>query len=132
MVRRIKAKQKPDRTDIHVGKNIRSLRIIKGHSQKTVAEAIGVSFQQVQKYEEGKNRISASTLYKFSKFFEVNMSDFFWGLEDEVSGDKQSLISIFHSMDKNTLELFLLFQSINSTESKQSLLSVLRSLTDKH
>lgn len=63
--------------DIAIGKKLALLRCRGGYSQKDVANAIGVTFQQVQKYEVASNRIAVSTLYKIAKFLEVPFSAFF-------------------------------------------------------
>jgi transcriptional regulator with XRE-family HTH domain len=67
--------------DIHVGKMIRAIRKAKGISQEKLAAAMGVSFQQVQKYENGANRISASKMFAAGAFLEVPPAAFFEGLE---------------------------------------------------
>jgi transcriptional regulator with XRE-family HTH domain len=69
----------PDATDTHVGKRIRMRRIMLGMSQTTLANGVGITFQQIQKYEIGKNRVSASRLQQFAKILEVPISFFFDG-----------------------------------------------------
>ena len=64
----------PDPVDIHVGSRVRLRRTLLGLSQDKLARAIGVSFQQLQKYERGTNRISASRLYALSKVLGVGIS----------------------------------------------------------
>jgi transcriptional regulator with XRE-family HTH domain len=68
--------------DIHVGEQLKQRRILLGLTQEAIASAIGVSFQQVQKYERGVNRMGASRLYAFSKLLGVPVSYFFEGLDD--------------------------------------------------
>ena len=63
--------------DAFVGARLRNLRRSQGHSQIALAEAIGVTFQQVQKYEQGVNRISASRLYDAARFQKAPIADFF-------------------------------------------------------
>ncbi|MEQ9664407.1 MAG: helix-turn-helix transcriptional regulator [Phycisphaerales bacterium] len=75
----------PDPVDVHVGKRMRQRRTLMGMSQERLAEAFGVSFQQVQKYERGTNRISASRLHLLSKILDVPVSYFFEGLPEQVS-----------------------------------------------
>ena len=60
-----------------IGRNLRALRKIRGFKQSDIARMIGVTFQQVQKYETGKNRITASKLKKISDFLEVEIDAFF-------------------------------------------------------
>lgn len=66
--------------DQHIGKRIRERRIEIGMSQDALGAKLGVSFQQIQKYESGANRIAASRLYLLSKTLDVDLSFFFEGL----------------------------------------------------
>lgn len=70
--------------DIHVGERVRLRRRIVGMSQETLAEQIGVTFQQVQKYESGWNRISASRLCAISRSLKAPVA---WFFEDITGGD---------------------------------------------
>ena len=65
--------------NIHVGNQLRSLRKQHGNSQKELAEKIGVTFQQIQKYEMGRNRVTASTLWEVSQIFNVSILYFYEG-----------------------------------------------------
>ena len=71
--------------DIHVGQRIRLARVSKGMSQTALAEAVGVTFQQVQKYEKGTNRTSASRLFQFAGVLDVDISYFFDGAGERAS-----------------------------------------------
>ncbi len=75
--------------DGHVGRQVRSIRVMRGMSQESVARAMGLTFQQLQKYELGKNRISASRLYQLSTIFGVTPLAFFDGLS--VPEEQESL-----------------------------------------
>ena len=79
------AKDGPSPIDVHVGSRVRLRRTLLGMSQEKLGEAIGLTFQQVQKYERGMNRISASKLWKLSNVLDVPVSYFFddLGLNDE-------------------------------------------------
>ena len=66
--------------DRHVGQAVRLRRKLRGVSQQALAERLGITFQQVQKYETGANRISASTLHGIAQVLEVPVSAFFDGL----------------------------------------------------
>jgi transcriptional regulator with XRE-family HTH domain len=66
--------------DRHVGQRLRTLRQARGFSQAEIGKAIGVTFQQMQKYEHGNNRISAGHLYEFALILEVELDAFFEGL----------------------------------------------------
>jgi transcriptional regulator with XRE-family HTH domain len=67
--------------DIHVGQRLKQLRILRGMTQTDVADGLNISFQQVQKYELGRNRISASKLFELSHILKVAPSYFFDGLD---------------------------------------------------
>src|SRR5476649_3090144 len=75
--RRRQKSDKPNPTDIHVGARVRLRRTLLGLSQEKLGDAIGLTFQQVQKYERGANRVGASRLYDLSKVLDVPVSFFF-------------------------------------------------------
>lgn len=77
----------PHHVDTHVGTQLRLVRKVRGLSQEALAERLGVTFQQVQKYERGTNRISASKLYEASQALCVPVSAFFDGLSPASSAD---------------------------------------------
>lgn len=70
--------------DVHVGKRIKQMRALRRLSQTDVAQKLNLSFQQIQKYEIGSNRVAASRLYELSKIFGVPTSYFFEGLAEEM------------------------------------------------
>jgi transcriptional regulator with XRE-family HTH domain len=73
----------PNPVDLHVGARVRMRRKLLGVSQEKLADALGLTFQQVQKYERGANRISASKLFEIARFLDVAPSYFFEGLPTE-------------------------------------------------
>lgn len=75
--------QGPDPIDRHVGTRIRGRRVGMRISQTKLGQAIGVTFQQIQKYESGTNRVGASNLFKIAQSLGVDVSFFFQGLEEE-------------------------------------------------
>jgi transcriptional regulator with XRE-family HTH domain len=74
----------PTIVDQHVGARMRAARLEAGKSQTEVAESLGLTFQQVQKYEKGTNRISAGKLYELSRLFDTPVQFFFDGMADAV------------------------------------------------
>ena len=70
----------PDPVDVHVGGRVRERRVLLGMSQTDLGEYLRLTFQQIQKYERGANRISASKLWALSHFFKVPVEWFFEGL----------------------------------------------------
>ncbi len=75
----------PAPVDMHVGARVRTRRLLIGMNQETLARALGLTFQQVQKYEGGANRISASRLSQIADVLDVPISYFFSGLEADDS-----------------------------------------------
>lgn len=76
----------PHLVDRHVGRRVAEKRIALGYNQTDLGRALGVTFQQVQKYEKGSNRISASKLWQVAQFFRVDPGYFFEGLADTRAG----------------------------------------------
>ena len=76
-------KKKPNPIDIHVGSRIRLRRTMLGMSQEKLGEALGITFQQIQKYEKGTNRVGASRLQNISTILNVPVSFFF----EDAPGD---------------------------------------------
>jgi transcriptional regulator with XRE-family HTH domain len=80
------AKKSPDPIDVEVGRRIRIQRTLRGISQTDLGTKIGVTFQQVQKYEKGINRVGASRLTRIAKVLGVPVSTFFGGPEGAAEG----------------------------------------------
>ena len=78
--------KKPNPVDIHVGRRIRMRRTLMGMSQEKLGTAVTLTFQQIQKYESGANRVGSSRLFQFSKVLSVPVSFFFDDMPPEVSG----------------------------------------------
>lgn len=100
--------------DVHVGKRIRQRRWLTGMTQQQLAEHVGIKFQQIQKYETGANRVSASRLWDISDALEVPVSFFFEGIEAaevtsssnipaDLMGDKEALdlVRSYYSIPEN-------------------------------
>jgi len=83
----IRMKKRPDPIDCLVGNNIRILRLERGLSQSDLAERLGVTFQQIQKYEKGVNRIGSGRLARFSQVLGVSVGRFFQGSEAGTPAD---------------------------------------------
>ena len=74
----------PNPVDVHVGNRIRLRRTILHITQQQMAEMLGLTFQQIQKYEKGMNRVGASRLWDISRVLEVPMGFFFEDMDEEV------------------------------------------------
>ncbi len=87
---RKQAPRSPNAIDRHIASRLRLRRLEAGMTQKELAEALGISFQQVQKYENGTNRISARALYQVSIALVVPVQYFFEGLGERRKGGPDS------------------------------------------
>jgi len=130
----------PNPIDVHVGARMRLQRTLAGMSQERLAEAIGLTFQQIQKYECGANRISASRLFDLSRALDVPIAYFFEQISDETSTVSLSLVVAgapertirrpeSDAMDRReTLELVRAYYQIGSPATRKSLLDLIRSM----
>lgn len=112
--------------DRHVGKRVRLRRTLLGMSQEQLGSALDITFQQVQKYERGANRISASRLWDISQILDVSISYFFDDMSDEVMKASPRKISLGKPIDeadshmrdpmarRETLELVRTYYSIDA------------------
>ncbi len=109
--------------DIHVGKKIRQARLVRGLTQSAVAKQLGLSFQQLQKYETGYNRVSASKLFELSQLLDVSPSYFFEGL---VSGQEEPAEATL--MDDQTAKAVQALASIQDEKVKNHLRSMIHEI----
>ncbi|MFP6758698.1 MAG: helix-turn-helix domain-containing protein [Alphaproteobacteria bacterium] len=79
----------PHPVDVHVGARVRFKRKLLGLSQADLGKAVGLTFQQIQKYESGANRVSASRLYQVASILDVPVSFFFEDMPSEITGGKR-------------------------------------------
>lgn len=94
----------PDPIDVHVGKLLRARRLAAGVTQQDLGETLGVTFQQIQKYETGANRISASKLYKAARALGLSPSAFFEGLDtSEDTGLTRQFVDFLAAPNSNRL-----------------------------
>lgn len=80
-----KGESRPSPIDVHVGSRIRLRRTLLGMSQEHLGDALGITFQQVQKYERGVNRVGASRLFDMSRILDVPIAYFFEDLSSDLS-----------------------------------------------
>ena len=116
--------------DVHVGKRIRHLRWLVGITQQQLAEAVGIKFQQIQKYETGMNRVSASRLWDIAEALSVPVSFFFEGLGDEsLQSEAEKELPNDILKDKEALELVRSYYAIPETQ-RRRLFELARVLSD--
>ena len=116
--------------DVHVGKRIRHRRWLVGITQQQLAEAVGIKFQQIQKYETGMNRVSASRLWDIAEALSVPVSFFFEGL-NEGDGSQQDAHELPGDImkDKEALELVRSYYAIPEAQ-RRRLFDLARVLSD--
>lgn len=88
VVERAEREHRPSPIDVHVGSRVRLRRTLLGMSQEKLGEALGLTFQQVQKYERGVNRIGASRLFDLSRVLDVPIGFFFDDMPPEMGGSQ--------------------------------------------
>ena len=127
----------PNPVDLHVGARIRMRRKILGVSQERLADDLGLTFQQVQKYERGANRVSASKLYEIARSLQAPISYFFDGLADPLTAQEQYAPSgddrFVHDflMTSEGLELATIFPKIKRGRVRRKVLDLVRAMADE-
>jgi transcriptional regulator with XRE-family HTH domain len=124
---------KPNPVDVHVGSRVRLRRTLLGMSQEKLGDALGLTFQQVQKYERGANRIGASRLYDLSRVLDVPVSYFF-----EEFGDLPAITGLGEAsadpyqpnpmMKRETLELVRAYLRIADPQIKRRVFELTKAL----
>jgi transcriptional regulator with XRE-family HTH domain len=122
----------PHPVDRHVGRRVAEKRIALGYNQTELGRALGVTFQQVQKYEKGSNRISASKLWQVAQFFRVGPGYFFEGLADTRAGLAEGEGNAYahdYPSTRHTIEIGRLAPRL-STARQRLVAEMVRELTD--
>ncbi len=129
----------PNPVDVHVGSRVRLRRTLLGLSQEKLGEAVGLTFQQIQKYERGANRIGASRLFEFSRILDVPVSFFFDDMADRVMGNNgvgaagmadqpQAPLDADPLTRRETLELVRAYYRIGDPQVRKRLFELAKSL----
>jgi transcriptional regulator with XRE-family HTH domain len=129
-------KRRAGAEDLEIGRKIRALRLERGLSQSGLAEGIGLTFQQVQKYEKGVNRIGASRLFQISKILDVPVQFFFEeaphidgrATPGMAEGDSEAFILEFLN-SREGLELNRAFVKISDPKVRKSVVDLVRALS---
>jgi transcriptional regulator with XRE-family HTH domain len=123
-----KKRRRPNSADIRVGESIRAHRLIVGMSQSDLARKLGVSFQQVQKYEKGMNRVGAGLLPQIAETFDIPIGALF-DANAETSGRKGTgTVPAKLIPDRNTLELLNAFGGIAHRKVRYSLVDLVNAI----
>ncbi|WP_332681019.1 helix-turn-helix domain-containing protein [Bosea sp. (in: a-proteobacteria)] len=130
-------KKVPNPIDRHVGSRVRMRRMLAGVSQEKLGDALGLTFQQVQKYEKGANRISASRLQQIAKMLEVPVSFFFDGAPsgDTPAGGFADMASTTYVSDflatSEGVQLTKAFVKIKSTRVRRRIVDLVEALAEE-
>ncbi len=129
-------KKIPNPIDVHVGARLRMRRVLQGMSQENLGERLDLTFQQVQKYEKGANRVSASRLYQIGEILKVPVEFFFEGLPDpSTSGGTEGFAEVSSEaplMDflssSEGIQLNKAFAEIRGSEVRRKLIELARAI----
>jgi transcriptional regulator with XRE-family HTH domain len=133
------AERTPNPIDIHVGRRVRQRRKTLGVTQERLAEDLGLTFQQVQKYERGANRVSASKLYEIARSLRTSIGYFFEGLADPAAAhgapgvsepSTEQFVTEF-LMTPEGLELAEVFPKIKRARVRRRVLDLVRSMVEE-
>ena len=133
----------PNPIDVHVGNRVRLRRHLLGMSQEKLAKAVGLSFQQIQKYESGVNRVGASRLFHLGRALDVPVSFFFEDLSPEAAGGGKrrarglseapaSVLAHDIMTEPETLELVRAYYQVTERRRRKLVLDLIKSLGKAH
>jgi transcriptional regulator with XRE-family HTH domain len=142
-----KTKGTPNEVDVHVGQRLRVRRSLLGYSQEKLAGLIGLTFQQVQKYERGTNRVSAGRLYEISNILEVPVNYFFeqmdasisapntaaYGMSDNEQDGFETEAPAFADImtKKETLDLVRIYYLIENPDARKDIMKFIKSMAGR-
>ena len=134
---------RPNPIDVHVGARVRLRRTLLGMSQEKLGEALGLTFQQVQKYERGANRVGASRLFDLSRVLDVPVSFFFDDMGEELKTQTPALIAGVGELEeppahfehdpmakRETLELVRAYYRITDPQVRKRVYELAKALAD--
>jgi transcriptional regulator with XRE-family HTH domain len=137
-VKTIGVKKVPKSTDVHVGARVRMRREVLGKSQSWLGSAVGVTFQQIQKYEKGTNRIGSSRLQQFANLLNVPVSFFFEGGPDASSqrkakgGDASITYLSEFTSSKDGQALIKAFIQIEDKKLRWGIANLIKQIADRY
>lgn len=121
-------KRTPNSVDVHVGSRVRSRRLAVGLTQDKLARALGLTFQQIQKYEKGTNRIGAGRLQAISRILDTPVSFFFsdgpGGLVAKLSEARSAVAAQQSASPDEARQLIKSFLAIRDAETRRSLMRI--------
>jgi len=102
-----------------LARNVKSARLINSYTQKDIADLLGVTYQQIQKYESGVNRLTAVDLFLISNFFKIPIDSFF-----EKNLDVKSTPELIEGLDAEALKLLKIFKSIKNSAIRKRIIEI--------
>ena len=117
-----------DYIDCYIGNKVKLRRLVAGLSQDDVGKVLGVSIQQIQKYEKGINRISCANLYRIGKILNMPVSYFFEEVEDNIPKNARVIESTNKSQTVNDKEICILIKAYNkivSTDARKKIVELM-------
>ena len=125
--------------DLYVGKRLKKARLMRGMSQERLAKAMNITFQQVQKYEKGLNRIGASRLWDLAQVLDVSITYFYEGMSAEIQDQSPRKINVLKDNDGNfraedliltpeDIEFIAYYKQIKNPLVLQNIMSLVKSL----
>lgn len=115
--------------DAHVGKKLKLRRINLGLSQQELGKLLSITFQQIQKYEKGVNRVSSGKLYYLSKVLKVPVAYFFEGIDEDFNDSNEKYKNIDYSeLNKEILVISRLLNTIEDKQKKKNLVDTIKNL----
>lgn len=123
----------PHPVDRHVGRRVCEKRLALGYNQSDLGRALGLTFQQIQKYEKGTNRVSASKLWDIARFFKVDIGYFFEGLTGSPAigmAEEGTSFEHDHPATRYTIEIGRLAPQLSTRQQKLAL-DVIRDMADR-
>ena len=114
----LKTKIKPSKEDVDIGQKLKLCRKLRNISMEELGASVGVSFQQIQKYEKGLNRISAIMLLKLSRVLNISPSELY---PDEYLDHKTNSFIASYATDRQIIELIRAWSNIKSPQIKKSI-----------
>lgn len=124
-------KRRAGAEDIEIGRKIRALRLERGLSQSGLAEGIGLTFQQVQKYEKGANRVSAGRLQRIAELLNVPVMFFYSGMGVRTKKHDAHSTGLALVQTKGAMRLLRSYADISSRTTKYALVVLAESLRNK-
>lgn len=121
--------------DLHIAAKLREFRLLVGMTQDKLGELIGITFQQIQKYEKGKNRVSASRLFEIAQILNQPITAFFEGIKSDRSyynydfKTNKTQVKTMVKFNKEILPLIRAFNRIDDLQSKKHLVALANSIS---